>query len=139
MKSGWIGVTAALLVATAQAANWQFVIGSSDGNSFFEIDVGSIAKVDGATRKAWYRESLIKAQRVSASTPLYKEIKVLTHFRCAERTSANAQFIYYSETGNVVYSSVTAREDMSFADVIPDSVGEAMLNAVCAPGGKAAP
>jgi hypothetical protein len=128
----------ALLASPAFAADWQFLVQSSTG-SLVEIDASSIARVDGTTKKAWFRETEPTPKKFPLSSDSYKETKSLVHFRCAERTSATAQKIHYTEAGEVVRSSVVAKADMFFADVVPDSIGEEMLNTACGQGGKLVP
>lgn len=139
MKTRLLTIVLATLASTAGAADWQFLVTSASDNGVVEIDVSSVARVDTQTRKAWFRQSLGKPKRLAGETETYSETKSLVHFRCAERTSGSAQMIYYSEAGAVVRFTSIPKDSISFDDVIPDSIGEAMLNAVCNPTRKAAP
>lgn len=65
----------------------------------------------------------------------YRSTKALNYFKCSERTSAVAQQAFYlGEKGGGEYVTATSmkRDSLQFEDVVPGTMGEAMLDLVCA-------
>lgn len=52
-------------------------------------------------------------------------------FRCTDRTSATLNLVIYDATGTVLQSGTSSVP--AFAAVVPDTLGEAMLNVFCHP------
>lgn len=116
-----------LLPVLANAACWEnFATGNNKSIHF--IDVCSIA-VDGIYKKAWFNTEL-EVPEENSDGKTYDSTKYLYYFNCKNRKLAIAQFTkYYID--DVVNSSSTKIEKNAFDEVIPDSIGEAMLERVC--------
>lgn len=83
-------------------------------------------------RKAWL---LTTYDPDTAATQGYQSAKSLWLYRCQERQSAIIQDILYRDkfgSGDVVRIGAQIGQDQArFEDVVPGSVGESQLNAVC--------
>lgn len=132
MKKGLIALAISAAAATAGAADWQPITMSSDQNGTYEMDFASVARVDASTRKAWFKEKLVKPEWHAAAAASYSEGRYLIYFRCASKTSATAQMINYNAAGKTVYSRTIPADLLGFSDVIPDTVGEVFLATACA-------
>jgi uncharacterized membrane protein YfbV (UPF0208 family) len=134
-------VSVALFALTAQlgvAAEWAYVapaLGKSPTGASvkgtMEIEVGSVAPVDKAV-KAWFKLTY-KADVVNpvdAAKPIRK-VKFLYYHLCDVHKRALIQVMYDDASGATVYSSSFADTAPKFEDVIPDTTGEAWLEAAC--------
>lgn len=120
------------------AAEWAYVapaLGKSPAGATvkgtMEIDASSVASVDKAV-KAWfklsYRADVVNP--VNATKPVRK-IRFLYYHLCDEHKRALIQVIYDNAAGATVYSATFASNPPKFEDVIPDTTGEAWLDAAC--------
>lgn len=116
-----------LLPVLANAACWEKFATSKDESIYF-IDACSIA-VDGIYKKAWFKTEL-QIPEENSDGKTYDSTKKLYYFNCKNRKSALAQFTHYY-IDNVVNSASTKIEKNAFDEVIPDSIGEAMLERAC--------
>ena len=136
-----VPVSLALLALTTQlcdAAEWTYVapaLGKSPTGAkvkgTMEIDVTSVAPVDKAV-KAWfkltYKADVVNP--VNAVKPIRK-VRFLYYHLCDEHKRALIQVMYDDATGATIYSSSYADSAPKFEDVIPDTTGEAWLQAAC--------
>ena len=134
-------VCLALLVLTARlsvAAEWTYVapaVGKSPTGASvkgtMEIDASSVAQV-GKLVKAWFKLTYKKdvVNPVSAAKPIRK-VKFLYYHLCDERRRALVQIMYDNAAGATVYSTSYPDTAAKFEDVIPDTTGEAWLEAAC--------
>ena len=120
-------VTFWLLPVLANAACWEKFATSKDESIYF-IDACSIA-VDGIYKKAWFKTEL-QIPEENSDGKTYDSTKKLYYFNCKNRKSALAQFTHYY-IDNVVNSASTKLEKNAFDEVVPDSIGEAMLERAC--------
>jgi hypothetical protein len=120
-------VTFWLLPVLANAACWEKFATSKDESIYF-IDACSIA-VDGIYKKAWFKIEL-EIPEDNLDGKKYDSTKKLYYFNCKNRKSALAQFTHYY-IDNVVNSASTKLEKNAFDEVVPDSIGEAMLERAC--------
>lgn len=116
-----------LLPVLANAACWEKFATSKDESIYF-IDACSIA-VDGIYKKAWFKIEL-EIPEDNLDGKKYDSTKKLYYFNCKNRKSALAQFTHYY-IDNVVNSASTKLEKNAFDEVVPDSIGEAMLERAC--------
>ncbi len=138
-----IATTFLFYPVVGSSANWEHVAISSDKITTVEIDSESLAK-KGARTKAWFRLSYSAEQKFvyphPKATEKYTLVLSLTYFNCAEKTTSDAQQLYRTDDGTVVYSWTHPNPDtLSLYDVAPETLGEAMLKAACAPRKPAAP
>lgn len=124
-------------IAGALASNWVTVSQSGTGATI-EVDLDSI-RSSGGRVKAWTRWSYTTPQEVKHSYPpkTYTSSKDLVVYNCYERSSATIQSTSYSQNGEVVDSRSVADVPSAYSEVVPDSVGESILDAVC--GRKSSP
>ena len=131
-------VLLALTSQLSQAADWTYVapaLGKSPTGAsvkgVMEIDASSVAPVDKAV-KAWfkltYKADVVNP--VNAAQPIRK-MKFLYYHLCDERRRALIQVMYDDASGATIYSSSYANATPKFEDVIPDTTGEAWLEAAC--------
>lgn len=102
------------------------------------IDVSSISHLDKFT-KAWIEYSYPSEQAPGwySNFKKYRSVKSLEYFACPERTSSTVQQVYYSEpmgAGDSVGSFTKPLSQAAFSEAAPDTIGEHMLNYVCALG-----
>jgi hypothetical protein len=121
------------------AASWQSV-GKGDKIEVF-LDVSSITYVKGSVRKAWTMWDWAEPQDATYAYPKkYSSYKQLDLFNCAERSSATIQILQMEGqhgVGDVVWTHAIQQEKALYKDVVPDILGETVLERVCAqPRGK---
>lgn len=85
--------------------------------------------------KAWFMFSY-DSEKTQRAYPFkkYQSGKQLNNFKCREKSSAVVQGVYYSKeygTGEVVDSESIDPAKVRYDDVVPDTIGEAMLDAAC--------
>ncbi|MCA8203743.1 hypothetical protein LGM71_22080 [Burkholderia sp. AU33545] len=120
----------------AIASNWIEIGRSSDGTATVSLDAVSMA-FSGSHAKAWFLQDNMYSLDVPGSYAgtRYVSDKALVLFDCEQRTSAAAQTVYYDDhngSGKVVWSWSTPPAKAMYSDVVPDTLGEAMLESVCA-------
>jgi len=124
-------ILAFLLTTTGPAlsADWR-LISAGKGVQIY-LDLQSIAP-NGPYWKAWFRwEYAVPRSITERSARSSKELAV---FNCQERTTANAQIVFYEEPaahGPIVYSDSAELGRLQFSKVKPETIGEAMLTAAC--------
>lgn len=136
MKRMAIAVTSALIVPCAIASDWVYVAHMSE-NSTVLIDRQSIRPA-GDKLKAWILYNYSELQKNPFlsydDTKKYKSTKQLYYFNCRERTSVPVQFAFYDDelgNGKGVYSLSLDPLKVTYSDVIPDTIGESLINLVC--------
>jgi hypothetical protein len=128
----------ALATRLSTAAEWAYVapaMGKSPAGASvkgtMEIDTSSVVPVDRAI-KAWfkltYKADVVNP--VNAAKPV-RRVKFLYYHLCDEHKRALIQVIYDNAAGATVYSATFASNPPKFEDVIPDTTGEAWLEAAC--------
>ena len=116
--------------AAAMAADWEVVTSGSTG-SIISLDKNSIARTGSGRRKAWFKSTYTKPQVLSDEKTKYFETLELDSFDCSEHTMGMVQVIYRDAAGKVVYTYENPLTSPRHSDVAPETVGEAMLDAVC--------
>jgi hypothetical protein len=133
VKNSAVAALLYVCMATAQAANWKLVGESSTAKVY--LDLQSV-RFSGSNAKAWFLFDYSAPREVPVSYPTktYQSVKQLNQFDCASGTSGVAQSLSFAGTageGEVVDSQSIQPTRVSYSDVVPDSVGETMLNRVC--------
>ncbi len=120
-----------MLPVFACAACWEEIAKTSKEDIVF-LDKCSIS-LDGKYKKAWIKWEN-KEQKNVEDDYLPKKMadssKTLYYFDCAKKQSTIIQNIYYYHDSAVKSLSINIKE-ASFDEVIPDTVGEAILEAAC--------
>ncbi|MBR8350302.1 hypothetical protein KDX21_06910 [Burkholderia cenocepacia] len=124
-----------LLCANAHASDWKH-LGNGPNNEMMWVDDSSI-RFSGGHAKAWFLENYTSPKPVAATYPqkFVSSMKQLDLFDCDQGTLGIAQSIqtsYANGEGEVVLSSSLPPSAVQYEDVVPDSMGEAMLAYVCA-------
>ena len=111
-------------VTPAVASNWVEVTRTND--DIVLIDTGSIRKL-GDSRKVW-----VHFENKVADDEGTKTIKQLQTIQCIERRRRIEYFIRNRADGTVV-SQMADSMVFDFDDIIPDTIGESIMNFVCSP------
>jgi hypothetical protein len=135
MKTALVGAALMLAAAasTASAADWK-AIGGNKGLTVY-LDSTSVHFSSGRA-KAWFLYDYGDNHAIPNSYPEKTAMssKELDLFNCDEGTSATVQIVYLAHAmgaGDVVESVSIPPATASYADVVPDSIGETMLQEVC--------
>ena len=112
----------------AHAAKWIPVGAQGDSKSF--IDKSSMVKTD-AGYKAWSLVSHAKAQATQDGVA-YLSMKALHVYSCAERSTTLLSQVFYGEAmGRGPVAQNLKFEKFSPEDIVPDSVQDGALAAIC--------
>ncbi|HSD35919.1 MAG TPA: surface-adhesin E family protein [Rhodocyclaceae bacterium] len=126
-----------LLACQAHAANWALVDSNSESKIF--LDTESVRR-NGSKVKVWIKwsHSAPVAAKNTYPEKQYQSSKSLDIYDCSDRSSASIQFILYADAdgGEVVKSDSIPERLASFREVVPDSIGEAILEAACKRSGS---
>ncbi|WP_428839948.1 surface-adhesin E family protein [Burkholderia ambifaria] len=131
-------IGACLLIGSsslAHAASWVAVAKSSDETASIYVDTASI-RFSGARAKAWFLEDNMYSLDVPAAFPAtrYVSSKKLLVFDCDQRTWATTQAVFYDDhagSGKVVWSWSAGPARLQYVEIVPDTMGEAMLDSAC--------
>jgi hypothetical protein len=110
------------LASTAQAASWLEVAVSVSGTTV-AVDVDSIRR-DGGKVTVWAKYDHTKNMAIKA-----REDKRLLKFDCDAQTMTTLSYVSYDARGSVIDSET--RPFSVPEPVIPESVGEAIMQAAC--------
>ena len=128
------GIAAVAFLNPAFAADWE-PVASGDSGLIASVDVSSMSGPRNL-RKAWVRYSYKDFQKGDASSDYrqYRSKVALAYFDCPGKRSATAKIVtYYGENGSG--ENLSSKSDPNFAknldEVVPDSIGEALLERVC--------
>lgn len=122
------------LLGSAFGSEWHLVGESTNGWTF--VDKQSIV-VTGDYRKVWESQTLRETKILPTTPPKpYLSDKSLIVYDCRNRAATRLQVTYYSKAyneGESLATIIMRPEDVNkFGEIPPDSVGEALLNFVCA-------
>lgn len=124
MKARALALLLLLGATEASAAEWYRLSMSGDEDSVTFIDESSLSVSPQGTRRAW----MYIINKDKSST------KYLESVKCKARESGTISSITYAKGGKVTNSyNVKVPE---YTPVIPETVGETMLNAICSPSIK---
>lgn len=124
-----LAVLLATMATNVLASDWEFV-GVAKGLTV-EVEKQSLTR-DGAVVKAWTRAVYDPAETEGAAT--FKSDKRLYLFNCTKRLMALKQSTTFSDAdfSGAVGEAVNVPDPLlSWSEVAPDSVGEAILQFVC--------
>ena len=128
MRIKIVGLVLAILVMTpAMAADWKPMPGKEQSGATIFVDVTSIVRAGGIVT-AWIKYDYSTATTPSPTTPG----KILGHmdFRCSTKELRTTFEMTYDVKGNIIRSGAPA--SAAFEPFIPESVGEALGNRLCA-------
>jgi hypothetical protein len=117
------------LFSSQVSAEWELV--QSDDESSLFMDKSTIRN-QGLYIAMWSLIDFESPQKSSEGA--FWSAKYLNLYNCRERTSGTKAFANYSEQmglGKVIFSHSFESFEVDFSDVLPDSLGEAMLDAAC--------
>jgi len=124
LSAAILGFSAASLATTAFAANWVYV-GEAETGTIVFYDFDTIQR-SGNHVTVWQKKdySLNKAVKL-------REIRERMRYDCAERTSTQLNGVgYYPDGRNQYFNNETWQQTVE--PVVPQTMGEATLNKVCA-------
>lgn len=124
---------ALLLLPTLAPAQerWVYVGGNDDVDAF--VDKQSLRRT-GSKVKAWVRVNYSTPRDSGDSKKKFQSAVSLSMHNCADRTSSTLQVAQYSSiggTGETVWSMTCEDKPSTYSDVIPETIGEAVLEYVC--------
>jgi hypothetical protein len=119
--AGWILLGS---TAVAHAASWQRVTSGTDGRVLF-LDTSSVTR-HGGVIKVW-----VKTDFAAVRSEPARERKALYGIKCAERTWDLLHSSDFDATGRVLNSFTRSRGLEDYTPVVPDTVTEAVMQAVC--------
>ena len=104
---------------------WTFVCLGTNGDHWY-IKNEPVNKEYGEI-KVWFKTLTV----LKINKKIYKHVegKELLVIKCKAKQSKTISTIYYSSTGKILLQKETS--SASFEDVIPNSVGELLLNKAC--------
>jgi len=120
------------------AAEWGYVspvIGKTPAGASvkgtMEIETNSVVQA-GSLVKAWFRQTYKKdvVDPVNPARPI-RRMKLLYGHHCDAHQRALLQIIYEDAAGETVYTATYPEDTAKFEVVIPDTTGEAWLEAAC--------
>ena len=114
------------MVSPAQARQWVVFFNTSTTTS--SLDVDSI-KGEGNTRDFW-----VRVYHPEKTTESFRHNSFLTRYwvNCyTQKIGYSSSFTLYNAQGNPVYSDKETGEPEIWSSVLPDTLGEAMLEKVC--------
>jgi hypothetical protein len=135
MKKLFLGFTLMSVSILCTAADWQRTAESGSGDTYF-MDFSSVASV-GKHKKAWVQMNSAAPKETSGyPKKKYQSARLLYMFDCQSKMLGTIQSVRYEEKladGQVVENqSVKFHPQRDLTDVVPDTVGEALLNTACA-------
>ena len=114
------------------AATWVPVAGNESMAA--EVDRDSMRRT-GPKVKVWVRWLYVEPAELKGVYPklTFQSLKSLAIYNCADKTNINLQEVFYAERdgGQVVKTNVVPETATGYDEVIPDSMGEAILRFVC--------
>ena len=117
-------------IGSASAAEWKKI--DSGIEMLLSIDVQSITNSGNSERKAWSEYIYSQLQDRKQVGKQFNRQLLLNIYDCAARTKGTMQVVFYGIEGDVIDSLSFKRNVIAMEDVIPESLGEASLNFVCA-------
>lgn len=116
------------ITTAAHASNWIQIATTHNGSRLISIDIDSI-KEDSGYVAAWTKKDLKHPIKLPGGK-LYDSTKLHMLFDCSGRRTQIEYAAYYLKGESVDYYSEKLSPS-GFDETIPDSVGEAELNAAC--------
>lgn len=133
-----IALSLAGLVSNTWAADWRTIASTDADGSYLTIDYASKVQATPQLRKAWFKWTYKKKQRIPSGIPksdssvlFYDESVQLSYFNCEERTMTTLQVIFRDAAGDVVASVTGSLGAAQWTEVAPETNGELMLGEAC--------
>jgi hypothetical protein len=127
-----------LSAANAFASDWQYVGGPTDASNY--MDFASFGTVNGY-RKVWIRTDFSTPRETSGyPKKQYLSAKYLYYFDCNGKLLSAFQEVLYEKLfaqGDVVSTTTYKFDPKQLTDIVPDSVGENLLNVACSDAERA--
>lgn len=120
-----------LICGSASASDWK-LLQKNDEQVIF-LDKDSIVGTP-TMRKAWFLINFLTPQSLASQNSGYQSARFLYYFNCKDRAFATVQGAFFSDVhseGKLVHRFTLPKEKIEFADLMPDSVGEANWKIVC--------
>ena len=126
-------VMLALIGMDAYAAP-EWVLASKSNENITYVDINSISQVREYAythyKKAWFKQVIYNDISKDGMT-VGDYTMSLDWFDCSGDSSGTKQIVSYKKNGQIVPNSSRSRSYVNMTDVIPGTVGESMLQAVC--------
>lgn len=119
-----------------QTANWVRV-GSDNGGVIYYMPKYTKHRKDGVV-SAWFFTAAISPSGLNGVNSARSE-KDQIYANCQDGTLASNQQLFYSNldgSGKVIQSTAVIPATLKYLDIVPDSVGEMMLNTACSNSGS---
>jgi hypothetical protein len=126
-----------LSLGCAQAADWITVDGGD--KSWTSVDMSSIINLSPAIKRAWVKHTYVDAQMTDDYPKQeYRVVVVLSHYDCHQRTVAQVRWIRYQDHAQQKYVDGRSNDKnrLTFQEVVPETIDEAVLDYVCKPSAK---
>jgi hypothetical protein len=117
----------------ALALDWTQVASADD--LAVEVHPGRLSRDADGMIRGWERTKY-KTPRRAKNGKTYVSVMVQTRYDCDARRSMSTRGIHYDRSGGVVISWTVPTYDQEWTEVVPESVGEAVLDEVCAYFGR---
>lgn len=109
----------------------EWVVVSGAEGVTIEVNFSRLTRDSNGIIRGWERRQHTTPQR-SENGKTYISTMVQAHYDCDGRRSKLLQGVSYDRRGNVVTSWTLPVYSHEWHDVVPESIGEGTLNAVCA-------
>ncbi len=111
--------------------NWIYVGKSGKGDTWY---LRNITTSDYGNKKVWSKrlaKSITYQKRGKFYTMINGYCLELREYDCSGKQSKLLSLAYYNSTGSVVHSFRLQDYETDWDDVLPDSIGETLLNKFC--------
>lgn len=137
MKSTFLTATLLMLALTSFAQDWVYVGADTENNNWYVkseyVKKGDFDNSEGNIR-IWTKKELKKTTiKKSGKNLIYTNVKelLLVVADCGERKIKFITITVYDSQGKLIDSYTSPDYAQEWVDVVPDSMGEAMLNKIC--------
>ena len=136
MKAFILFISILFIGNSSFAQDWTFVGADRDGNKWY-VKSSYVSKDEFTNNdifKIWTKKEVLKETiKKNGKTLTYSNAKELQLIfaDCTERRIKFVSSIVYSAQGKVLNNWSLEDYEQEWKDVIPDSMGEAMLNKIC--------
>lgn len=129
---GALALALVVFVATPTlASQWIYIAGTDDGSMNVYVDRASISRRDKDIFSAWVMNDYHPSKPEHVGTSIYRSEKVLMMYWCESGLARLITSTSYSDQMGHGSAVVTTDEPTAISPVVPDSVGEHMLQFVC--------
>jgi hypothetical protein len=113
--------------AHATTSDFWWIGGNAGSTMQVYVDAPTIRQLDSFTKSAWI--TIIEEGKQAEDSKFTEERTKIT-FKCQDQKLSTEDIVEYKRDGSVTYSNSFPYQ--SFTDVVPNSVGSAELDFVCA-------